>query len=55
MDRFMTRKEVAERLRVTPETVSDWVKAKKLKAEKVGRKLLILESSVKKALVEAGR
>ena len=46
MDRYLTRKEVADRLRVTPETVSDWIRAGKLKAEKVGKKLLITEKAV---------
>ena len=48
-DVYMTRKEVAELFRVTPETVSDWVKAKKLKATKIGKKLLIKRDSVKEA------
>ncbi len=46
MDRYLTRKEVADRLRVTPETVSDWIRDGKLKAEKVGKKLLITEKAV---------
>lgn len=48
-DVYMTRKEVALLFRVTPETVSDWVKAKKLKAIKIGKKLLIRKDSVKEA------
>jgi excisionase family DNA binding protein len=46
MDEYLTRKEVAALLRVTPETVSDWVKAGKIKAVKVGRLLLISKSSL---------
>jgi excisionase family DNA binding protein len=46
-DVYMTRKEVAELFRVTPETVSDWVKARKLKATKIGKKLLIHKDTVK--------
>jgi len=50
MNKFLTRKEVAFRLRVTPETVSDWVKAGKLEAKRIGKKLLIPESAVKEAV-----
>jgi len=50
MEAFLTRKEVADRLRVTPETVSEWVKAGKLTAKRIGKKLLIPESSVKEAV-----
>jgi len=50
MDQYLTRKEVAERLRVKPETVSDWVKAGKLTAKRIGKKLLIPESAIKEAV-----
>lgn len=50
MDQFLTRKEVADRLRVKPETVSDWVKAGKLTAKRIGKKLLISESSIRAAV-----
>lgn len=50
MEKYLTRKEVAHRLRVTPETVSEWVKAGKLTAKRIGKKLLIPESAVQEAV-----
>lgn len=50
MERYFTRSEVAERFRVTPWTVSQWIKSGKLKAKKVGRKLLITEKAVSEAM-----
>ncbi len=50
MDEYLTRKEVARLFRVTPETISDWVKIGKLKAVKVGKRLLIPQDCVKIAM-----
>lgn len=50
MDEYLTRKEVAAMLRVTPETVSEYVKAGKLIAKRIGKRLLIAASSVKEAV-----
>lgn len=50
MDEYLTRKEVAAMLRVKPETVSEYVKAGKLQAKRIGRRLLIVAASVKEAV-----
>ena len=50
MEAYLTRKEVAHLLRVTPETVSEYVKAGKLTAKRIGKQLLIAASSVKEAV-----
>lgn len=54
MKEFLTRKEVAALLRVSVQTISIWVHSGKLKAQKVGKKLLISKASVYEALEEAG-
>lgn len=47
MDKNYTRKEAADRLRVIPETVSEWIKAGKLPgSRKIGKKWLIPASAV---------
>ena len=53
MEKLYTTAEVAEILKVTQRTVYNYLKAKKLKAAKVGRDWLITESNLKK-FIECG-
>lgn len=48
--RFYTIQEIAEALRVTPQTVRSYVKQGRLEAQRVGRPLLIPESSLRSFL-----
>ncbi len=54
LDKYYTRKEVAEILRTDAKTVYIWIKQGKLKATRIGRKWLITEASVKAAMQEPG-
>lgn len=45
-DRYLTVEEVAKRLRVTPWTVREWVKAGRLSAIKPSQQYLISESAL---------
>jgi excisionase family DNA binding protein len=45
-EEFLTVEEVAERLKVHPESVRDWLRAGKLKGLKAGRQWRIQESAL---------
>jgi excisionase family DNA binding protein len=45
-DEFLTVDEVAERLRVNPQTVRNWIRAGKCPAVKVGRRVRIRRSAL---------
>lgn len=44
--KFYTITEVAEALKVNPQTVRNWVKEGKLKGKRIGRPILITESNI---------
>ena len=48
--KFYTIPEVAQALRVTPQTVRAWIKQGKLKAQRIGRPILITENNLKEFL-----
>lgn len=48
--KFYTIPEVAQVLRVTPQTVRAWIKQGKLKAQRIGRPILITENNLKEFL-----
>lgn len=54
MDRvFLTRKEAASILQITPETVSEWVKAKKLPATRIGKRVLVPVEAINRIRAKA--
>ena len=48
--KLLTRKEAAERIGVTPTTLSAWIKAGKIKAARPGRAYRIPESEIERLL-----
>ena len=52
---FYTPQEVAEELRVTPQTIRNWIKDGTLEARKIGRKWLIPAAVFKRLLEEEGK
>jgi len=44
--KFYTVQEIAKALNVTPQTVRAWIKQGKLKSQRIGRPVLIKESSL---------
>ena len=50
---FYTIQEVAKALRVTPQTIRAWVKQGKLKAQRIGKPILITEDSLKEFLKQS--
>lgn len=48
--KFYTIKEVAEALKVTPQSIRMWIKGGKLKAQRIGRPILITEKNIKEFL-----
>lgn len=44
--KFFTTLEVASKLKVTPQTIREYIKQNKLKAQKVGRSFLVSEKSL---------
>ena len=52
-DEFLTVGDVAERLRVHPQTVRSWIGAAKLRAIKIGRTVRIRRSDLEEALQRA--
>ena len=51
--KFYTIPEVAEALRVTPQTIRAWIKKGKIKSQRIGRPILITESNLKEFLKES--
>jgi excisionase family DNA binding protein len=51
--KFYRIPEVAEALNVTPQTVRAWIKRGRLKAQRIGRPLLITENNIKSFLKES--
>jgi len=49
-DRYLTRKEAATRLKVSLVTLTEWVNRSRLKAYKIGGRVLFRETEVKEAL-----
>ena len=49
-DNYLTRKEAAHRLRVSLVTLTEWVNRSKLKAYKIGGRVLFRENEVEEAL-----
>ena len=50
--KFYTIPEVAEALRVTPQTIRAWIKQGKIKSQRIGRPILITENNLKEFLKE---
>lgn len=48
--KFYTVQEIAQALEVTPQTVRAYIKQGKIRAQRIGRPLLITESSLKEFL-----
>jgi excisionase family DNA binding protein len=48
--KFYTVQEIAQALQVTPQTVRAYIKQGKIRAQRIGRPLLITESSLKEFL-----
>jgi len=44
--KFYTVQEIAKALNVTPQTVRAWIKQGKLKSQRIGRPVLVKESSL---------
>lgn len=49
-NKFLTRKETAKRLKVSLVTLTDWVNRGRIKAHKIGGRVLFRESDVEEAL-----
>ena len=49
-DTYLTRKEAANRLRVSLVTLTEWVNRSKIKAYKIGGRVLFRENEVEEAL-----
>lgn len=47
MDRYLTIKETSEKLKVKEETIRVWLRKKRIKGEKFGRKWLINDPIIK--------
>lgn len=48
--KFYTIPEVAEALRVTPQTVRNWIKGGRLKSQRIGKPIYITENNIKEFL-----
>lgn len=48
--KFYTIPEIAEALKVTPQTIRAWIKQGKIKSQRIGRPILITESNLKEFL-----
>jgi len=48
--KFYTIPETAEAFKVTPQTVRSWIKSGRLKAQRIGRPILITEGNIKEFL-----
>lgn len=51
--KFYKIPEVAEALKVTPQTVRTWIKNGKIKSQRIGRPIYITESNLKEFLKES--
>ena len=51
-DKYLTRKETATRLKVSLVTLTDWVNRSRLKAYKIGGRVLFREREVEDALAQ---
>jgi len=51
--KFYTTQETAEALNITPQTVRAYIKRGKIKAQRIGRPMLITESSLMEFLQES--
>lgn len=51
-NKYLTRKEAARKLKISLVTLTDWVNTKKIKANKIGGRVLFRESDVDQALIE---
>lgn len=51
-DKFLTRKETATRLKVSLVTLTEWVNRSRLKAYKIGGRVLFRENEVEDALAQ---
>ena len=51
-DNYLTRKETASRLKVSLVTLTEWVNRSRLKAYKIGGRVLFRESEVEEALLQ---
>ena len=50
--KYLTRKETARRLKVSLVTLTDWVNRGRIKAHKIGGRVLFRESDVEEALAQ---
>jgi excisionase family DNA binding protein len=48
--KFYTIPETAEALQVTPQTIRAWIKQGRMKAQRIGRPILITENNLKEFL-----
>lgn len=48
--KFYTIPEIAQALRVTPQTIRAWIKQGKLKGQRIGRPILITDNNLKEFL-----
>jgi excisionase family DNA binding protein len=51
--KFYRIPEVAEALKVTPQTIRAWIKQGRIKAQRIGRPILITENNIKEFLKES--
>ena len=51
-DKYLTRKEAATRLKVSLVTLTEWVNRSRLKAYKIGGRVLFRETDIKEALAQ---
>lgn len=48
--KFYTIPEIAQALRVTPQTIRTWIKQGRIKSQRIGRPILITESNLREFL-----
>jgi excisionase family DNA binding protein len=51
--KFYTIKETAEAFKVTPQSIRMWIKSGKLKAQRIGRPILITEKNLREFLKDS--
>jgi excisionase family DNA binding protein len=52
MEKFYTTVEVADRLRIHPQTLREWIRDGIVRARRIGRRLLFTEADIQAALKE---